>query len=41
MFNLLSGKKEIILTVDLNVTNTSKDWYSLVKPELDLIVKDL
>jgi len=38
VFNLLSGKKEIVLLVDPNSTMTIKDWYELIKVELDTFV---
>ena len=31
LFNLLSGKKEIILNVDLKANTRSKDWYALIE----------
>lgn len=41
LFNLLSGKKEIILNVDLKKIKAAKDWYILVKPELDGFISAL
>lgn len=38
VFNLLSGKKEIILNVDRKSNMSIKDWYELVKVELDIFV---
>ena len=35
MFNLLSGKKEIILNVDLKKITRSKDWYALIQQEFN------
>ncbi|MFT3796478.1 hypothetical protein [Flavobacterium sp.] len=31
LFNLLTGKKEIVLNVDLKKITRSKDWYALIK----------
>ena len=41
LFNLLSGKKEIILNVDVKKIKSSKDWYFLVKEELDKFIEEL
>lgn len=41
LFNLLSGKKEIILEVDLKSIASAKDWYNLVKPEFDQFIETL
>jgi len=35
LFNLLSGKKEIVLEVDLKTITKARDWYELIKPEFD------
>lgn len=35
VFNLLSGKKEIILNVDLKTITRSKDWYSLIENDFN------
>lgn len=35
LFNLLSGKKEIVLEVDLKTITKARDWYEIIKPELD------
>ena len=40
-FNLLSGKKEIILEVDNKKITTARQWYELVKPELDSFIENL
>jgi hypothetical protein len=39
LFNLLSGKKEIILVIDLKEIGSARDWYNLVKPELDQFIE--
>lgn len=39
LFNLLSGKREIILEVDLKQIKAAKDWYNLVKPEFDKFIE--
>lgn len=41
VFNLLSGKKEIILEVDTTTITSSRQWYDLVKPELDNFISSL
>ncbi|MDR6516662.1 hypothetical protein [Chryseobacterium camelliae] len=41
LFNLLTGKKEIILEVDMNIINSSRKWYDLIKPELDNFIASL
>ncbi len=41
VFNLLSGKREIILLVDLKTITKARHWYDLVKPELDQFVETL
>lgn len=41
LFNLLSGKKEIILEVDLKSITKARDWYELVKPQLDQFIETL
>ncbi|RAV99669.1 hypothetical protein [Pseudochryseolinea flava] len=35
VFNLLSGKKEIVLQVDMKEITKARKWYDLVKPQLD------
>ncbi|SUX45867.1 hypothetical protein [Chryseobacterium indoltheticum] len=40
-FNLLSGKKEIFLEVDPKNITSSRQWYELVKPELDNFITNL
>lgn len=39
VFNLLSGKKEIILNVDLKKVTRSKDWYDLIKNDFDNFIE--
>jgi hypothetical protein len=41
MFNLLSGKKEIILNVDLKKITKSKDWYVLIKEEFNNFIETI
>ena len=41
LFNLLSGKKEIVLEVDLNTITKSRQWYELIKADLDLFIESL
>lgn len=41
VFNLLSGKKEIILEVDPKDITSSRHWYELIKPELDNFVSSI
>lgn len=41
VFNLLSGKKEIVLNVDLEKIKSSSEWYGLIKDELDMFVDQL
>ena len=41
VFNLLSGKKEIILEVDLNTVKSSTHWYKLIKDDLDSFIISL
>jgi hypothetical protein len=41
MFNLLSGKKEIILNVDLKKITRSKDWYGLIKEEFNNFIETI
>ncbi|MGE0566581.1 MAG: hypothetical protein AB7O73_01415 [Bacteroidia bacterium] len=41
VFNLLSGKKEIILLVNLKSITKARNWYDLVKPELDKFIESL
>lgn len=41
MFNLLSGKKEVILNVDLKIITKSKDWYNLIKEEFNNFIISL
>lgn len=41
VFNLLSGKKEIVLNVDLDKVKSSSKWYSLIKDDLDTFVNQL
>lgn len=41
LFNLISGKKEIILEVDLKKIIKARDWYDLIKPELDQFMEAL
>ena len=41
VFNLLSGKKEIILEVDPKTVTSSKHWYDLVKSDLDNFISSL
>ena len=41
VFNLLSGKKEIILNVDLKKITSAKDWYNLLKNDLDYFINEL
>lgn len=41
MFNLLSGKKTIILNVDLKQITKSKDWYNLITNEFTNFVESL
>ena len=38
VFNLLSGKKEFVLNVDPKKIKTSRDWYELIKVELDAFI---
>jgi len=40
MFNLLHGKKEIILNIDLKKVTRSKDWYDLIKDEFNLFISE-
>lgn len=41
VFNLLSGKKEIILLIDLKTITKAREWYDLVKTELDQFIETL
>ncbi|PQL91670.1 hypothetical protein [Apibacter adventoris] len=41
LFNLLSGKKEIILEIDVKKITSSKKWYDLVKNDLDTFIESL
>ncbi len=41
LFNLLSGKKEIILEIDLKTIKSSRDWYYLIKPDLDKFTEEV
>lgn len=41
LFNLLSGKKEIILNIDLKNIKSAKQWYQLIKNELDIFIDEL
>lgn len=41
VFNLLSGKKEIILNVDLKKITRSKDWYGLIKEEFNNFIETI
>lgn len=41
VFNLLSGKKEIILLVDLSTITKARVWYDLVKTEFDKFIEAL
>ncbi|MCT3728145.1 hypothetical protein [Elizabethkingia anophelis] len=41
VFNLLNGKKEIVLDVDVQKIKSSKDWYNLIKDELDNFIDTL
>ena len=38
VFNLLTGKKEIILNVDPKKIKSLKEWYELIKVELDAFI---
>lgn len=40
VFNLLSGKKEIVLEVDVKEVKGSKGWYALIKPEFDKFIEE-
>jgi len=35
IFNLLNGKREIVLNVDLKSISKSREWYSLIEKEFD------
>lgn len=39
VFNLLSGKKEIVLNVDLKKVTRSKDWYSLIENDFNHFIE--
>ncbi|HCM33389.1 hypothetical protein [Chryseobacterium sp.] len=41
LFNLLSGKKEIILEVDLKEVTSARKWYEMVKEEFDNFIASL
>lgn len=41
IFNLLSGKKEIILNVDLKKITRSKDWYALIINDFNTFMETL
>lgn len=41
LFNLLSGKREIVLNVDVKKITAAKEWYNLVKPEFDEFIESL
>lgn len=41
VFNLLSGKKEIVLNVDPKATTKSKDWYLLIQDYFNSFIKSL
>lgn len=41
VFNLLSGKKEIILEVDLKTITKSRQWYELIEPELNQFMETI
>lgn len=39
VFNLLSGKKEIVLNVDLKAITRSKDWYALINDDFNTFMQ--
>ncbi|MBZ4036346.1 hypothetical protein K6T82_16355 [Flavobacterium sp. 17A] len=39
VFNLLSGKKEIVLNVDMKKITRSKDWYALIQEEFNNFIE--
>lgn len=41
LFNLLSGKREIILQVDLKKITKARQWYDLIKPDFDQFISEL
>ncbi|SHF27678.1 hypothetical protein SAMN05444377_1065 [Flavobacterium fontis] len=41
LFNLLSGKREIVLDVDVKQIKAAREWYNLIKPEFDNFIENL
>ncbi len=41
VFNLLKGKKEIIVEIDLKTNRSERQWYELIEPELNNFVDSL
>lgn len=41
IFNLLSGKKEIVLNIDLKTIKKARQWYELITPEFDQFIESI